>query len=137
MLGMGRQPLKIGPFGTALVGILEKERSHLNGLRTYTAVGHHLGISRSRVREILEGERPMTFDEFMGLCEYCVIDPRGVVRQVMEAVFLSDPDTTGPDGVPAWVEFFRMERDAQLADLFVYPNEQDVPCEEDTDRGDG
>lgn len=119
MLGMGRQPLKIGPFGTALVGILEKERPHLNDLGTYTAVGHHLGISRSRVREILEGERPMTFDEFMGLCALWLLDPRQIVREAMTTVFNGDPDARTKDGTPLRVVGSFNFHDSVTSDLLA------------------
>lgn len=69
----------VGPFGEAVAAIL-KDATHSRDTRLQV-IGDHAGLSVAQVSRMLNGQKVITLDEYVSICESLKLDPEKVFAE--------------------------------------------------------
>ena len=93
---MGTKSLEVGPPTLAVLSVTNR-RVVASGVRRAT-IEASAGISHNRLAVILRGDRPMTVDELVRICEAIGVSAAAVLREAEEML------STAPPALPADVD---------------------------------
>lgn len=70
---------QIGPFGMVVASILSDARNAAQV--SLQALNETSGVNYSQLSRMLAGQKPMTLDEYVAICEALRLDPESVMAQ--------------------------------------------------------
>lgn len=86
---MGTKSLEVGPATLAVVSLTNQAIEGAGLTRAH--IEQRAGISHNRLAVILRGERPLTVDELVRICEVVGVSAATILREAEETVRATPP----------------------------------------------
>ncbi|WP_172121020.1 hypothetical protein [Actinomyces faecalis] len=85
----------VGAFGEAVAAIL---KGAAQGQDTrLQVIGDHVSLSVAQISRMLNGQKVITLDEYVGMCEVLHLDPKKIIAEARLALAPAAPAATNDD----------------------------------------